>query len=272
MELRIALSHEDVLQCQELIAETYNDEYGVVFSDDDYDLDGGIERWPHRYLMGIVARQVVASAGLYVRDTYVENFGNVSDEEIDILIRHAGAAPQFSAARKREITKVVVRKGFRGRGYGSFFLGCAHARDFLQVDTEPDAPEVLVCCARRSIWDALWHGAGIRTRPIKDFPLYRVHERYRSPADRMDSRLVVPPIDVPRHWLDRAIPGEYEVTRRPAATSPRLEDAEQGADGAQGVAARLLGDVERLRHVQVVDEGIDGRLLAGLGDGRRARP
>src|SRR5947208_16993368 len=96
MEVRLARSHHDVVQCKELIAETYNDEYSVSFSDDAYDLDARIERWPHRYLMGIVAGDLVASVGLYLRDTYVESFGNVSDQEIDGLIREAGAAPCFS--------------------------------------------------------------------------------------------------------------------------------------------------------------------------------
>lgn len=213
MELRLARSRRDVLQCQYLIAEIYNREYEVVFSDDAYDLDAKIEPWPHRYLMGIVAGEVVACAGLYLRNTYVERFGDVSDADIDALIREAGGCPPFAAARKREITKVVVRRSARGKGYGRFFLGCAHARDFLQVDTEPEQPAVLVCCARRSIWDGLWHGAGIRTRVIKEFPFYKVHELYRSPTDPMDSRLIVPAIDVPSRWYDRPIPGEYEVER-----------------------------------------------------------
>jgi GNAT superfamily N-acetyltransferase len=212
MLLRLARSRSDVLRCQHVIAEIYNKEYEVVFSDDAFDLDAKIEPWPHRYLMGMVAGELVACVGLYLRDTYVARFGNVSDAEIDALIREANAAAIFAAERKREITKVVVRANARGRGYGRFLLACAHARDFLQMETEADRPVVLVGCARSSIWRGLWGGAGIRTRPLKEFPFYKVHELYRSPTDPMDSRLVIPDLDVPRAWYERAIPGEYEVT------------------------------------------------------------
>lgn len=211
MQLEIARTRGDVLRCQYLIAEIYNKEYEVVFSDDSYDLDAKIEPWPHRYLMGIVDGELVACAGLYLHGTYVERFGNVSDGEIDALIRDASGAPRFSAARKREITKVSVRRSARGKGYGRFFLGGAHSRDFLQVDTDPDEPAVVVCCARKSIWDNMWGGCEIRTRPIKAFPFYKVHELYRSPTDPMDSRLVIPELDVPRRLYERPIPGEYEV-------------------------------------------------------------
>lgn len=213
MELRMARTRAEVLQCQYQIAEIYNREYEVVFSDDAFDLDAKVEPWPHRYLMGLVNGELVACAGLYVRNTYVERFGDVSDGQIDALIRDAGAAPRYVAARKREITKLVTSRKARGRGFGRFFLGCAHARDFLQCDTVPEEPVVLVCCARQSIWEKMWGGAGIHTRPIKEFPFYKVHELYRSPSDPMDSRLVVPSLDVPPRWYDRAIPGEYEVER-----------------------------------------------------------
>ena len=90
-------------------------------------------------------------------------------------------------------------------------LGCAHSRDFLQSAAPSGKPNVLVCCAKRSIWDGLWHRAGIHTRRIKEFPFYRVHELYRSPEDPMDSRVIVPEIDIPPRWYDRRLPGEYEV-------------------------------------------------------------
>ncbi len=213
MQIRIARSRAEVLACQLLIAEVYNREYEVVFSDDSFDLDAKIEPWPHRYVMGVVRSELVAVTGLYLRNTYVERYGDVSDAEIDALIRDAGAGPSFSAARKRELTKVSVRRDRRGQGYGRFLVGCVHSRDILQSDTPADAPNVLVCCARRSIWEGLWHRSGIRTHKIKDFPYYKVHELYRSPEDPMDSRVIVPEVDIPARWYDRRIPGEYEVER-----------------------------------------------------------
>ena len=211
VQLALAKSRREVLACQYLIAEIYNKDYEVVFSDDSYDLDAKIEPWPHRYLMGSVDGEVVVTAGLYLHSTYVERFGAVSDELIARRIAEAGAAGRFSPARKREITKISVRRDQRRRGLGRFILASAHARDFLQVDADPDEPHVLVSCAKRSIWDGLWHRAGIRTRPLAPFPDYKVHELYRSPDDPMDSRLVVPEVDVPERWYERRIPGEYEV-------------------------------------------------------------
>ena len=213
MELRLAKTRAEVLQCQYQIAAIYNKEYEVYFSDDAYDLDAKIEPWPHRYLMGLVGGELVCCAGLYVRNTYVERFGNVSDEEIDAIIRDAGGADRYAAVRKREITKLVTTKAARGRGYARFFLACAHSRHFLQCDTEPEQPVVLVCCAKRSIWNNMWGGVGIQTRVIKEFPFYKVHELYRSAEDPMDSRLIVPSVDIPSRWYDRAIPGEHEVER-----------------------------------------------------------
>jgi hypothetical protein len=211
MALRLARTRADVLACQYLVAEVYNKEYEVVFSDDRYDLDAKIEPWPHRYIMGTVRGELVATAGLYLENTYVERFGDVSDQEIQQIIDAAGGAPRFGAARKREITKVSVRRDRRGVGYGRFLLGCAHSRYFLQSATPPEKPVVLVCCAKRSIWEGLWHRAGIGTRRIKEFPFYRAHELYRSAEDPMDSRVIVPEIDIPARWYDRPLPGEYEV-------------------------------------------------------------
>ena len=211
--VRLATSRADVLACQYLVAEIYNRDYEVVFSDDSYDLDAKIEPWPHRYLMGLVDGELVCTAGLYLRDTYVERFGQVSDELIDRLIAEAGGAPRHCAGRKREITKISVRRDRRGCGLGRFILGAAHARAFLQVDAEPAEPHVLVSCAKRSIWDSLWRPCQIRTRVLAPFPDYKVHELYRSPDDPMDSRLIIPELDIPAPLYDRPIPGEYEVTR-----------------------------------------------------------
>ncbi|HXI58745.1 MAG TPA: GNAT family N-acetyltransferase [Polyangia bacterium] len=211
MTFRIAQSRAEVLACQYLVAEVYNKEYEVVFSDDGYDLDAKIEPWPHRYLMGYADGQLVAAAGLYLHNTYVERFGGVSRQEIQAVIETAGGAPRYDAARKREITKVSVLPDKRGFGYGRMLLAAAHSRAFLQVDTPADTPHVLVCCAKKTIWDGLWHRVGIRTRPIKEFPYYKVHELYRSEEDPMDSRIIVPEIDIPARWYDRSLPGEYEI-------------------------------------------------------------
>jgi GNAT superfamily N-acetyltransferase len=204
-----ARSRSDILACQYVIAEVYNHEYEVVFSDDRYDLDGKIEPWPHRYLMCQVDGELAATFGIYLQDTYVERFGLVTDAEVRAMLVDAGAAERFALHGKRELTKLVVRKQYRGLGLGRFLLGAAHARTFSQMETEH--PRLLVSCAKRTIWHNMWTGAGIRTRVIKPFPLYRVHELYRSEDDPMDSRLIIPDLDIPARWYQLAIPGEYEI-------------------------------------------------------------
>ncbi len=206
--VRVATGHADVLRCQALIAETYNREYEVVFSDDRYDLDAKIEPWPHRYLMVLSAGELVATAGLYVRDTYVGRFGGVGPAEIAAILEEAGAV-DHEPTRLREVTKLVVRPDHRGRRLGRFLVGVAHARAFCQIDAE--VPHLLVFCARRSIAEGVHEGAGLRTRTIKPFPLYRVHELYRSEEDPMDSRLIIPARDIPARWYDLDLPGEYDV-------------------------------------------------------------
>jgi GNAT superfamily N-acetyltransferase len=211
VEVAIARSRGEILRCQYMIAEVYSREYGVVFDDDRYDLDAKIEPWPHRYLVCRVDGRHVATFGLYLRDTYVQRYGRVEDHEIDGLIALAGAQDRFAAALKREVTKLVVDPAFRGTGLGRFVLGAGHARAFLQTEAERD--HVLVSCAKRTIWENLYDRLGIKTRIIKPFPLYRVHELYRSESDPMDSRLIIPDLDVPPRWYALDIPGKYEIDR-----------------------------------------------------------
>lgn len=218
LEVRIARTRAEILRCQYLIAETYNRQYEVVFSDDGYDLEAKIEPWPHRYVMGLADGEHVAACGLYLSDTYVERFGQVSDGEIQALVDGAGAGARYSAARKRELTKLVVDPRFRGTGLGRVFLAAAHAHDYVQLDARE--PNLLIACAKRSIWENLHDRLGIRTRVIKPFPLYKVHELYRSEADPMDSRLIIPDLDIPPRWYDLALPARLDLEDAPGRPKP----------------------------------------------------
>ncbi len=211
MKVRVSLarSRADIVRCQYLIAEVYNREYEVVFSDDRYDLDAKIEPWPHRYLMGHVDGELAGTFGLYLRETYVERFGGVTDDDVKPMVEAAGASSRFVLEGKRELTKLVVRPPFRGTGLGRFLVAAAHAHTFSQMETEQG--RLLVICAKRTIWENLWTRMGIRTRVIKPFPLYRVHELYRSEDDPMDSRLIIPDLDIPERWYRLGIPGDYEI-------------------------------------------------------------
>jgi hypothetical protein len=73
----------------------------------------------------------------------------------------------------------------------------------------------MVFCAKMSIIDNIFHRAGLRTRTIKEFPFYKVHELYRSAEDPMESRMIIPGLDIPERWYELALPGEYDVERLP---------------------------------------------------------
>jgi hypothetical protein len=218
MKVFIKLAHtpQDVLRCQYLIAQIYNEAYGVFFSEDRYDLTAKIEPWPHRFVMGLVDGQLACAAGLYLKDTYVERFGDIQTDELTAALETAGLTHEYDPARKREYTKLVVHRKFRQGGLGRFFLAASHSHCFIDVDAS--APHFLVGCARLSIFERAYDRAGIHTRTLKPFPYYKVHELYRSADDPMESRVVFPSIDIPRRWYDLQIPGEYEVDtmeRRP---------------------------------------------------------
>ncbi len=208
VRLEIARAPGDVLRCRQLIASVYNEQYGVVFSEDIYDLDAKIEPWPHRYLMASAEGELVAVCGMYVRNTYVERFGLVTDEEVAASLREAGVHERYDPSNRREITKLVVARPFRNRMIASTVLAFTFAREFSEMDAE--RPPLVTFCAVRTIRHLL-ERRGIRTRHLKPFPLYKVHEAYRSESNPMDSYLIIPEMDVPPTFRDLSIPGEYDL-------------------------------------------------------------
>ena len=74
----------------------------------------------------------------------------------------------------------------------------------------------MVFCAKMSIINKIFHRAGLRTRRIKEFPFYKVHELYRS-TRRPDGE----PADHPETGHSGAAgtssrcPVEYDVERFP---------------------------------------------------------
>ena len=209
VEVHMAATREDVARCQYAIAEVYNRQYEVVFSVDHHDLEAKIEPWPHRYLMVVANGTLVATLGLYLRNTYVERFGQVERAEFERTLGTPNTAEHYDVSRLRELCKLVVQPEFRGQSLSRFTLCCGHARSFCQTDA--DAPHLITFCAKRSIVDHVYKGTGISPRVIKPFPMYKVHELYRSPEDPMDSYLTVPQADIPSRWYDLELPGEYEI-------------------------------------------------------------
>ncbi|MFI5233204.1 MAG: hypothetical protein ACHQSE_11915 [Gemmatimonadales bacterium] len=210
--LRRADSRGDILRCRQLIADVYNRDYDVVFSEDHYDLEAKVEPWPHRFLMALHDGDLVAACGLYMHDTYVERFGQVEDADLRRLIEREGVGDQYDVAHRREFTKMSVRHDWRGRGIAPWLTGAGHSRHFTDVESDR---ALMVFCAKISIIDNIFHRAGLRTRTIKEFPFYKVHELYRSPSDPMESRLIIPKADIPERWYDLALPREYEIERLP---------------------------------------------------------
>ena len=211
MTLKVARRHGEIIKCQYLIASVYNRYYDIVFSTDISDLNAKIEPYPHQYLMGLIDGQLAACCGLYVEDTYVMKYGMIQDSHFHPHLADAGVSQQYQSWVLHEFTKLVVAEGFEGLGIGNFFLAAAHNSTFLGAND--DRPWLLTSCAKLSIYEKFYHRAGIRTRFLKPFPYYRVHEKYRSEDDPMSSRLIIPGIDIPKRWYDLEIPGTYEIEK-----------------------------------------------------------
>jgi GNAT superfamily N-acetyltransferase len=217
LEVKIAVKRAEVLHCQYLIAEAYNKHYDIFFSSDAVNLNARIEPYPDRYVMGMLDGELVATAGLYLRDTYAERYGEVTNSEIERLLVQAGASKKYSARRKREYTKIVIRPDWQGCGIGRQFFKMTHVRTFLQLDAEGSC--VVVACAKVSIFRGLHDALGIRTRLIKPFPHYQVHTLYRTEDDPMETRLVIPDLDIPPEVYDQPLPSACEFTPKKRATS-----------------------------------------------------
>ncbi len=208
IRLEMAESSGEVLRCRQLVAEVYNRRYGVVFSRDTYDLDRKIEPWPHRFLMGTIGGELAAVCGLYMSNTYVERFGLVTHDDVEVRLREAGVNGQYDAAARRELTKLVVAPRLRNSGLGPLFIAIAHARSFVEMEAE--RPPLVTFCVVRSM-RRLVERHEIRPRRLKPFPHYKVHELYRSERNPMDSYLVIPDLDVPRCFRDLRIPGDHDL-------------------------------------------------------------
>lgn len=215
MKLRISIAERraDVLRCQYFIAEIYNKHYGIMFSEDIHDLEARIEPYPQRYLMGTVDGELVTAVGLYTRDTYVERYGCITDEELMAQVAQAGVADLYPSPVKRELTKLVVKEGWEGLGLARLIHTTGHARAFVEAGT--DRPVLVLVCAKVSIIDNLFLPKGrVRARFLAPFPRYPVHSDYRSERDPMESRLTIPEVDVPPDVRAQVLPFEVELPQR----------------------------------------------------------
>lgn len=210
LEIKLATKRGDVLRCQYLIAEAYNHYYEIFFSKDIVNLNARIEPYPDRYVMGLIDGEMVATAGLYLQYTYCERFGGVTDPDIEKMLLEAEVSDRYTAKRKREYTKLVIREDWEGRGLGLHFFKASHSKDFLLQ--EADGSHVITCCGKLSMFTRLYTQAGINSRLIKPFPLYEVHSLYSSQDDPMQNRLIIPELDIPKEVLEQRLPMSVEFT------------------------------------------------------------
>ncbi len=119
------------------------------------------------------------------------------------------ATARYSIEHTREITKIVVHPDHRGRGLGRLITGCACSEAFLQRGA--DVPQLILVCAKHSVWHGVFGAAGISNRILSDFPIYKIHDLYRTARDPMDSRLIIPDLDIPDYWYDLSLPTELDV-------------------------------------------------------------
>lgn len=215
MKLRIAIAERrsDVLRAQYFIAEIYNRHYQIMFSENIHDLEARIEPYPHRYLTGTVDGELVAAIGLYTRDTYVERYGEITEDEIQSQLQSAGVADRYQGAVKRELTKLVVKDGWEGMGLARRLHTVAHAAAF--TDAGAAGPVLIMVCGKVSVIEHLFRPRGeVTARFMAPFPRYPVHEEYRSDQDPMESRVTIPAVDVPPQIRGLSLPLELELPER----------------------------------------------------------
>ncbi|MDA1353781.1 MAG: hypothetical protein O3A01_04830 [bacterium] len=210
IEVKEAIKRSEIIESQYLIAEVYNKYYKIFFSKDYSDLEAKIEPYPHRYIYAKVGDEIVGCAGLYTHNTYVEKYGDVSTEDIINTLLSLNLDPNhYNLEEKREITKIVSKPEWVGKGIGAFIWGAAYSKFFLGNQTEK--PPIITCCAKLSTFQYFEKFTGITTHKIKSFPEYKIHEYYRSQRDPMESRLVIPNLDIPNRWYNLKIPSVYNV-------------------------------------------------------------
>ena len=217
LHVRRATTLDEIAACERLTVEIYRTRYGVTFSEQ-VDPEQRLEPLPDHYVYGSIDGELVATAGLYTRFTYAERFGRLSEAELLAAVTAAGFPDAISRPRV-EYTKLVVHPRWEGCGIGRRFLAATHSRDFLTAGS--GATPLVLASGKVSIFRSLYEAVGIRTRTVKPFPLYKSHERYRTPDDPMESRIAIPEVDIDARWFQFTLPGAVQI-ELPAVSAPPL--------------------------------------------------
>ncbi|BBD70629.1 hypothetical protein NIES4072_69960 [Nostoc commune NIES-4072] len=206
---KVAETEAEVLQCQSLIAQVYYKELGITFSST-YNPENKIELWPHHYLMGLVNDELVSTISLYIHSTNLERYGGVTSEDIDSLLAETEVPCKYSGNYIRELTKFVVKENWRKKGIGKLLMAVAHSKNFIQINEEK--PHLISITSKLSTFNYFLDPIGIKTRLIKLIPAFKIHELYSNERDPMQSRLIIPDIDIPKQWYNLKLPAEYQIT------------------------------------------------------------
>ena len=210
--IKLAQNNLEVKQCKNLIKQVYYQDFnGVTLSDTICDPAKRIELYPQYYLMGLVGDQLVAVLGLYTEGTNGERHGKVTPQEIAQLLQKAGVLHKYSGYQLREVTKFVVKKEWRGQGIGKIMFGAAHSQDFIQINES--RPTLLVSCSSVSIFNKFSDGIGIRSRTIKPMPYYEIHKHYSSAENPVETRLIIPELDIPEYCFNVSLPTKFSLDK-----------------------------------------------------------
>jgi hypothetical protein len=222
LHIKIARTPAEVRSCKALIAENWKRNYDVDFSEDDFNLERKVEKFADRFLMGTVDGEIVITGGLYIHQNYVERFGRVTKDEIASGLEKLGVAGRLEPSDAREYTKLAVRAGWEGKGIGRVFHCAIFNRHFVNQDSERE--HFLLLCAKESIFANLYFPQNLRPHYIKPFPHYGIHDMYRGAGEAIQSRLLVPSLDVPKFWYNLEYDRSYPLSVLKSHLSDKRDD------------------------------------------------
>ncbi len=235
LTIRPAETESEIKACRELLAHVYGKEYGVRFVDGVYDLEKKVESWPDRHLMALIDGELAGTFGLLEKKTFVEQFGNVTLDDLIPILNCANSERSLITRKICEGAKLAVIPKFfiRSNKIARALVGSLFSYNFLKPVN--GIQPLVVACAKLSVYRKIVEPI-VNTRRIKSFPQYRIHEYYQSVNNHMESRLVVPEIDVSSNWRSLRFPFEIELGARCAESTFLFQTKDSIQQSCVGVA------------------------------------
>ena len=209
LQVKVAETNAEILECQSLIADIYYETFGISLSDLSFNPKEKIELYPHYYLMGTIKDELVATMGLYLYNINSQQYGNLTDRQIDSFLDREALDTLVSSRNKRELNKFVIKKEWRNKGLSKAFLGLAHSKDFIHLIG--DDSHILINTAFSPMFKVL-ESIGITSQLIKTIPANKVYSNYHRNRP-MEIRLTIPYFDIPSYWYNFNLPGEYTIEK-----------------------------------------------------------